>query len=126
MYCRNNFVSLFLEWFAERRRRNLKRVDRLKEICEKYPNEIRYENPAYLSKQQFHLEKDFEIMSCSIDKVGPKVRRDLKLPDRKWNKIIFVKEPMERLAWYFHQNKFQRNLQNGSVLRSNFQKRVKS
>ena len=119
-------VSLFSEWFGERRRRDLKRIDRLKEICEKYHNETKYENPAHLSRKQFDLDKDFEIMSCSIDKAGPKVRRDQKLPDWKWIKIIFVQEPMERLAWHFHRNKFHRKQQNGSVLTNNLQKRVKN
>ena len=119
-------MSIFLEWFAERRRRNLERVDRLKEICKKYHNEIKYENPAHLSRRQFDFEKDLEIMSCSIDKAGNIVRRDFKVPDWKWKKIIFVKEPMERLAMYFNQSKFQRNQQNRSVLRNNFQKQVKS
>ena len=119
-------VSLFSEWFGERRRRDLKRIDRLKEICEKYHNETKYENPAHLSRKQFDLDKDFEIMSCSIDKAGPKVRRDLKLPDWKWAKIIFVKEPMERLAWHFHRNKFHQKQPNGSALTNDLQKRVKN
>ena len=119
-------MSIFLEWFAERRRRNSERVDRLKEICKKYHDEIRYENPAHLSRRQFDFEKELEMMSCSINKAGNIVRRDFKVPDWKWKKIIFVKEPIEHLAWYFHRNKFQRNQENRSVLRNNFQKQVMS
>ena len=119
-------MSIFLEWFAERRRRNVERLDRLREICKKYRDEIRYENPAHLSRRQFDFEKDLKMMSCSIDKAGNIVRRDFKVPDWKWKKIIFVKEPIEHLAWYFHQNKFQRSHQNRSVLRNNFQKQVMS
>ena len=43
----------------------------------------------------------------------------------KWKKVIFVKEPMERLAWYFYQNQFQQNQQKGSVLRKNASQQVK-
>ena len=85
---------------------------RLKEICEKYPDEIKYENPAHLTRRQFDFEKDLEIMSCSIDKAGLNiVRQGIKVPDWKWQKIIFVKEPIERLAWYFQRDKLQRNQQ---------------
>ena len=94
---------------------------RLKEICEKYPDEIKYENPAHLTRRQFDFEKDLEIMSCSIDKAGLNiVRQGIKVPDWKWQKIIFVKEPIERLAWYFQRDKLQRNQQ----LRKNFQEQV--
>jgi hypothetical protein len=110
-------LSIFIEWFAERRRRNLERVNRLKETCEKYPDEIRYENPTHLSRRQFDFERDLEIMSCSIHKAGLNiVRRDYKVPDWKWQKIIFVKEPIERLAWYFHRNNnYQKQVINQSM-----------
>ena len=124
---KNIFGSLFSEWFNERSKRNEKRIKRLREICEKYPNETKYENTAHLSKRQFDLEKDLEMMSCSIEKFGPKVRRNFLVPNpfdkwkSRWKKVIFVKEPMERLAWYFYQNQ-----QIGSVLRKNASQQVKN
>ena len=99
----------------------------MREICEKYPNETKYENTAHLSKRQFDLEKNLEMMSCSIEKFGPKVRHNFLVPNRfdgwksRWKKVIFVKEPMERLAWYFYQNQ-----QIGSVLRKNASQQVKN
>ena len=104
----------------------------MREICEKYPNEIKYENTAHLSKRQFNLKEDLEMMSCSIEKFGPKVRYDFLVPNQfdrwksKWKKVIFVKEPMEHLAWYFYQNQFQQNQQKGSVLRKNASQQVKN
>lgn len=116
-----NRYHFTLDWIASRREINSYRVQRIDQVCQKYPQETDYET---LAPKQYLFTETLQVLGCSINKAGSTSLRELfsklrkkldgqrgsgimkpvkKIVKKKskrdaYSRFLFIREPMERLA----------------------------